>query len=185
MNDPHGIIVFGANGSGKTTFGRELARILGFKHMDHGDYAFEESEIPYSSPRSKDECVELMLSEIERHGSFVLSAVTGDFGEKITRFYEFAVYISAPHELRIKRIGQRANDQHGDRVREGGDMYEQQVKFANFAAARSLERIEQWAKTLVCPVISIDGAVDWRINAADTASRFNKLIIESGCVLKC
>ena len=46
MNKSHGIIVFGANGSGKSTFGRELARVLNFKHMDIEDYYFEKSEIP-------------------------------------------------------------------------------------------------------------------------------------------
>ena len=40
MNQPHGIVIFGANGSGKTTLGRELAHMFGFKHIDHEDYAF-------------------------------------------------------------------------------------------------------------------------------------------------
>ena len=93
MNAPHGIIVFGANGSGKTTIGRELAHILKFKHMDHEAYAFRESEIPYTDPRSNEECIELMFADIEKHRQFVLSAVTGDFGEIIPQFYRLAVYI--------------------------------------------------------------------------------------------
>jgi len=142
VSGPNGIIVFGANGSGKTTLGRELARILGFKHMDHEDYAFLESEIPYTRPRPRDECVRLMLSGIEKHGSFVLSAVTGNFGDKITQYYDFAVYMSAPHELRVKRIEWRANNQYEDRVQKGGDMYEQQLIFAGFGSSRSLDKIE-------------------------------------------
>ena len=38
MNKPHGIIVFGANASGKKTVGRELARVLNYKHIDIIDY---------------------------------------------------------------------------------------------------------------------------------------------------
>jgi len=34
MDKPYGIIVFGANGVGKTTLARELACVLGFKHVD-------------------------------------------------------------------------------------------------------------------------------------------------------
>jgi hypothetical protein len=36
-------------------------------------------------------------------------------------------------------------------------MYEQQLKFVDFVASRSLSRIEQWAETLSCPIMDIDG----------------------------
>jgi len=52
MSGPHGIIVFGANGSGKMTFGRELARILGFKHMDHEDYVLKNRKF-HTLPRAQ------------------------------------------------------------------------------------------------------------------------------------
>ena len=175
MNNPHGIIVFGANGSGKTTLGRELARILNFKHMDHEAYAFKESEIPYTAPRSNEECIELMLADIEKHRSFVISAVTGDFGEIIPQFYELAVYITAPLELRMERIEQREYDRHGERVLESGDMYESRKNFLAFAASRNLSRIDQWAETLACPIIRIDGTTNWRINAANIADKFYNL----------
>ena len=87
----HGILIFGANGSGKSTLGRELARILGFKHIDHEDYAFEESDIPYSVERPFEKCAVLMLADIEKSNGFVLSAVTGDFGDKNESLYGLAV----------------------------------------------------------------------------------------------
>jgi len=173
--EPHGIIVFGANGSGKTTLGRELARILSFRHMDIEEYYFEESEIPYTAPRSRADCLNRMLADIEKHGSFVLSSVTGDFGETIPRYYKLAVYMSAPLALRLERIKQRAYDQHGDRVRRGGDMYEQEQVFFNWAAARALSKIDEWARTLACPVIRVDGTADWRINAANIAEEYLSL----------
>lgn len=80
MDKPQGIIVFGANGAGKTTLGRELARVLHFFHMDIEDYHFEKSEIPYTVERPREDCINLMLADIKRYGSFVLSACTGDFG---------------------------------------------------------------------------------------------------------
>lgn len=171
MSKPHGIIVFGANGSGKTTLGRELARILGFKHIDHEDYAFNQSEIPYTNPCSEEECVELMLADIQKYGSFVISAVTGNFGDKIAQIYELAVYLSAPHELRMERINKREIERFGDRVLKGGDMYERQQKFYDFVANRSLSRIEQWAETLSCPVMHMDGTNDYKQTAADIVNR--------------
>ena len=172
MSRPHGIIVFGANASGKKTLGRELARILNYKFMDIIEYHFEKSEIPYTVERPREECLNLMLADIEKYRSFVLAALAGDFGDKIPQFYELAVYISAPLELRLERYKKRAYDQHGERVLEGGDMYEQTQKFYEFIALRSLSGIDKWAKTLTCPVIRIDGTLDPRANAANIAERF-------------
>jgi len=177
MNQPHGIIISGANGSGKTTLGRELARVLNFKHIDHEDYAFKESKIPYDNPRTDKECIDLMLADIEKHGSFVLTAVTCDFGEIIPHFYKLAVYISAPVKLRMERIKQREHEKFGERVHEGGDMYEQAIKFHNFVAVRPLSKIEQWVESLTCPVIRVDGTIDWRVNAVNIAKCYFDLKI--------
>lgn len=90
MCKTRGIIVFGANGSGKTTVGRELARILKYKHMDIEDYWFEKTRIPYTAVRPREECINLMLADIEKHRSFVLSAVNGEFSEAFGRFMSLA-----------------------------------------------------------------------------------------------
>lgn len=172
MNRPHGILVFGPNGSGKTTLGRELARILQFAHMDIEDYHFLPSEIPYTAVRPREECLRLLLDDIKKRRAFVLSAVTGEFGEEIPRYYELAVFISAPKALRMERIENRAKNQHGARVRHGGDMHEQHTQFTDFAANRDLSKIERYAHTLTCPVIHVDGTVDWRQNAKELAERF-------------
>jgi len=172
---PGGIILFGANGSGKTTLGRELARALNFKHMDIEGYYFHEAEIPYTKPRSREECAALMLADIHKHGFFVLTACTGDFGDEITQYYKLAVYLSAPKDLRMKRIQQRSFGQHGERVLEGGDMHEQDQGFRAWAATRDLTKIDEWAKTLACPVIHADGARAIAKNAKWIAKIYNTL----------
>jgi len=84
--------------------------------------------------------------------------------------YDLAVFMSAPLEIRIERIKQRAIKQYGERVSEGGDMYEQHLKFVDFVASRSLSRIERWAETLVCPVINVDGTK----SVSENADRFTE-----------
>ena len=172
MDKPYGIIVFGANGSGKTTLGRELAQILNFKHMDIEEYYFEKSDIPYTIARTREDCLNLLLADIEKYRSFVLSAADGDFGDIIPQFYKLGVYMSAPLELRLERIKKRAYDQHGNRILIGGDMYEQEQKFFDFVASRPLSRIDHWAETLMCPVIRIDGTINWHENASNIAKYF-------------
>jgi cytidylate kinase len=109
MNKPQGIIVSGAKVSGKTTLGRELSRILNIKRMDAEDYYFREAEIPYSDARSKIEVISLMLADIEKHRTFVISTCIGDLGDVIPQYYKLAVYIKAPYELRMERVKQRNN----------------------------------------------------------------------------
>lgn len=86
--------------------------------------------------------------------------------------YELAVFISAPIELRIKRIEQREYEKHGDRIFKGGDMYEKHMKFVDFVASRSLSKIERWGETLTCPVIRIDGTEDCHTNAVNIAEQY-------------
>jgi len=172
LDEPYGIIVFGANGSGKSTLARELANVLGFKHIDIEDYAFEESEIPYSKPRPRGKCISLMLADAEKYGKFVFSTCTGDWGDIIPKYYRLAVFVTAPYDLRMERVRKRTHDKHRERICKGGDMYKQTQKFFDFVATRPMSKIEQWAETLSCPVVHVDGTIDWRINAAMIAEEY-------------
>jgi adenylate kinase family enzyme len=171
-----GIIIFGANGVGKSTLGRALARALNFAYLEIEDYSFIESVIPYSKPRSIEESRKLLLADMTKHPSFVISAVTPDLGDEILSMLEFAILMSAPTEIRVKRVEHRAYEQFGERVREGGDLYEQESRFLNFIATRPVTKIEQWAKKLSCPVIPIDGTKDISENTEKIAEQYLSFI---------
>ncbi|MDE5858801.1 MAG: AAA family ATPase [Oscillospiraceae bacterium] len=172
-----GIIICGANGSGKTTLGKALAAVLSFKHMDIEDYYFLDSDMPYSRSRLCDEMLTLMLDDIEKYGRFVLTAVNGDFGVEITSQYKMAVYLSAPLELRMERIKRRSFEKFGERMLKGGDMFEQENNFFEFAATRSMEKTKKWLDTLHCPVIYADGTKDIADNVKMINSEWKKICI--------
>ena len=153
----HGIAIVGANGCGKTTLGKCLADLLGYKHMDIEDYYFKESAIPYANPRTREEVRDLILADIEKYNQFVLTSVNCDFGQEITALYDCVVYIEAPLEVRLERVKQRAFDKFGSRVLEGGDMYEQEQNFFNFVAARTMDQTDTWLLGMNCPVLYVDG----------------------------
>ena len=171
---PNGIVIFGANGCGKTTLGRELARILKIKHLDVEDYYFEESEIPYSKPRTKDTVIKLMLVNIEKCDSFVLSAVTGDYGDKISSMYKLGVFLSVPIDIRLERVKRRTLEQYRERVLVGGDMYEQEHGFLEFVRTRNLSIIDEWVKALTCPILHLDGTKAISENIQLISQRYNR-----------
>lgn len=53
-------------------------------------------------------------------------------------------------------------------------MYEQEQLFFEFVALRPLCRVEDWAETLTCPVIRVDGEKDWRENVVDIALQWER-----------
>lgn len=152
-----GIAIVGGNGSGKTTLGKALADHLGWKAMDVEDYYFKPSSIPYADSRTKEEVTQLLLADIKHHKRFVFSSVNCDYGPKINAFYTCVIYLRVPRDVRLARIAQRAVDKFGTRVLAGGDMYEQEQEFFQFAASRSMEKTDAWVSTLHCPVIYADG----------------------------
>lgn len=153
----YGILVFGLNGSGKSTLGKELALNLNFKFMDIEDYYFEDSQIPYSVPRTSEKCTKLLLSDIRKYERFVLSAVTGDLGSDVTSSLKLGVYISAPKEVRLIRIRQRSIERFGERVKLGGDMYDSEVAFYSMVQNRTSDKVDKWLETVSIPIIEIDG----------------------------
>ncbi|MGI5958333.1 MAG: AAA family ATPase [Massiliimalia sp.] len=173
---PDGILIFGANGCGKTTLGAQLADILGYQHLDIERYAFFESDIPYQMPRPQKDMIRLLLQDISRYGPFVLSAVKGNFGMEIVSMYRYAVFLHAPLPIRLERIEKREYKKYGNRIDPGGDLFEQHQKFKNFVASRSLEEIQLWSKKLPCPVLSVDTTRPIKENALWIASQYQHIL---------
>lgn len=155
----NGIIVMGLNGSGKSTISRELADLLNYKRMDVEDYYFLDSDIPYTNSRTHEEVKQLMLDDIRIYYNYVLSSVGCNWGSEIVATFKMAVLLHAPLEVRLERINHRELTRFGNRVLEGGDMYESQKRFHDMVASRSAEDIKKQAYSLNCPVLEIDSTL--------------------------
>ena len=157
MSRPHGIILLDANASGKSTLDRELSRALDFAHFDVEDYWFYKTDIPYTAIRPQEERNEMLLSDMKKHGSFVVSGDISGWSDEFLTMFDLAFLLAAPTEIRMKRIENREYARWGDRVCEGGDMYESQKKFREFSATRDVGLLEQRASRYSCPTLHIDG----------------------------
>ena len=160
-----GIIIFGAPGSGQTTIGRELAQQLNFQHFDLDDYHWRwDTKIPYTIFRPSEERVKHLIDDISQHSHFVMSGNMWSIRKSFESFFDMAVFITVPAEIRAERIRNRENSRWGKRILPGGDMYE-----ANEIYSRDyLDRVneydmgdqhKQWIEELPCQVLHVDGTV--------------------------
>ncbi|MCH5353857.1 MAG: AAA family ATPase [Acutalibacter sp.] len=154
-----GILLCGLNGAGKSTLGKALSEKLGFQFIDSEELFFPKinSQPDYTRPHKKEEARRLLLEEIKSRKNFVLASVTGDFGEDISSCFQYAVWVVVPKEIRMKRLRERSFSQFGDRMLPGGDLYGQEEAFFRFAGSRAENTVENWLRSLTCPVIKIDG----------------------------
>ena len=154
-----GILVCGLNGTGKSTLGKALAERLHFHFIDNEDLYFPKIDPAYiyAAPRTREEVEKLLLNEIEKHEDFVFASVKGDYGEKIDRFFQYAVLIDVPKDIRIWRVRNRSFQKFGERMLISGDFHEQEEKFFDFVEAQPENTVEEWVKSLKCPVLRFDG----------------------------
>lgn len=154
-----GIIICGLNGTGKSTLGKALAEKLRFHFIDIEDLYFPKtnSDYMYASPRTREEVAKLLLSEMKTHENFILASVKGDYGETVCSFFEYAILLEAPKNIRIQRVKKRSFQKFGNRILPSGDLYERESEFFDMVESRAEEIVEEWVKTLDCPIMRVDG----------------------------
>lgn len=154
-----GIIICGLNGTGKSTLGKALAEKLHFYFIDNEDLYFPKIDPAYiyAAPRTREEVEKLLLNEINKNENFVFASVKGDYGEIIYSFFQYAVLIDVPKDIRIERVKNRSFQKFGNRMLFGGDLYEQEERFFDLVKSRAENTVEKWIQTLNCPIIRIDG----------------------------
>lgn len=174
----NGIIIIGLNGSGKSTICRELAHLLNYKRMDVEDYYFLASEIPYTVSRTHEEVQQMIIDDIAKFHNYVLCSVNCNWDSKITDTFRLAVLLSAPLTVRMERIKHRELTRFGERVLEGGDMYELQRRFHAFVASRSEREVKEKASLLTCPILNIDATLPIGEIVEKIYDYYKKLFVE-------
>ncbi len=157
--DLMGIIICGLNGAGKSTLGKVLAEKLNFYFIDIEDLYFPKTDpnYMYASPRTREEVETILLHEMKTHENFILASVKGDYGEDIYSLIQSAILLDVPKSIRMQRVKKRSFQKFGNRMLSGGDLYEQEEKFFRLVESRDENTIEEWVRSLKCPVMRIDG----------------------------
>jgi adenylate kinase family enzyme len=154
------INVIGASGSGTSTVGRALAAALVVPHFESDDFYHGPSDPPFQNPRPATERCRMICRDLSPRENWVLSGgVTGWEPYPELDFTGF-VFLHVPTAVRIERLRRRETERFGDRIREGGDMFETHREFIAWASrydagdveGKTLARHEAYLQSQRCPV---------------------------------
>lgn len=160
------IHILGAPGSGVTTLGRALAKILNIPHFDTDDYHwFTNDALPYRRRRNPEHRRQLMRQDFEAQEQWVLSGALCGWGDVFIPQFDVVVYCWLPPEIRLARIQARELARYGaEPLASGGELHSVFEKFCSWAVAydedssniRSRAQELAWLEHLPCPVIRLE-----------------------------
>ncbi len=171
------VIICGGNGVGKSTLGNALAEKTGWVFRDIEDYYFPKTcaEYAYAVSRTEEEVVKLLYEDLKKYDNLILAAVRGNYSKEIETMFTYAIFISVPKAIRMKRVWERSYKKFGDRMLEGGDLYEKEKSFFDMIEKRSDKTVTDWLDTMNIPIITVDGTRATEDSVAEIISKLSDI----------
>lgn len=150
--------IYGASGSGTTTLGRALQEQLGYTQLDTDDYYWEPTNPPFTRKRSIEDRLLLLKGDMKKSGNVVVSGSLCGWGDELIPYFDLVIRLITPTSQRIARLKEREHQRFGNRIREGGDMHEEHIKFMKWAGeyddgdenTRSKAMHDKWEQLVSC-----------------------------------
>ncbi|MEG2909874.1 MAG: AAA family ATPase [Erysipelotrichaceae bacterium] len=158
------IHIYGASGSGTSTLGKVLQTQYGFNFLDTDDYFWELTDPPFTTKRLVEDRIKLLKKDIIQSNDVVICGSLCGWGDEFIPYFDIVIRLVSSTEMRIKRIEKREFQRFGARILEGGDMYEEHIKFIKWASEydngdssmRSKVMHDEWQKLLECKHITLN-----------------------------
>ena len=107
----------------------------------------------------------MIFEKIRTLDQVVLCGPLVDWGDELIKEFTLAVRLDTETKVRLHRIKEREYEKFGARILPEGDMYEQHLRFLEWAGKydtgsahmRSREKHDQWQKLLPCPQLNLSG----------------------------
>ncbi|HCA28648.1 MAG TPA: shikimate kinase [Ruminococcaceae bacterium] len=159
------IHIVGASGAGTTTLGQALEREYGYKWLDTDGFFWMPTDPPFVKSLPHEERVKLLTAAMEEHPKCVISGSLCGWGDAFIPKFDLVIFVDTPTDIRIKRLERREFERFGERIRKGGDMYENHVGFIEWAKSydtnnppeRCRKLHEEWFEKLSYPLLRVDG----------------------------
>jgi len=162
------IHIYGASGSGTSSLGKKLASKLNYQFMDTDDYFWLDTDPKYTNKRDVNERLDMMNKDIDNYQNVVISGSLNGWGNPLIKRFDLVIRLVVDSNIRIERLKQREYERFGNRIKEGGDMYETHLSFIKWAKQyddgpinmRSKLSHDDWHNKLNCKKMILDGSKD-------------------------
>ena len=162
------IHILGASGSGVTSIGKAISKRFGHFFIDSDICYWQPTDPPFTTARPIDERQRIVAEGISKHKKCVISGSLCGWGDLFIPKFDLVLYVDLASETRIKRLVASEFETFGERIRPGGDMYQQHKDFLEWAARYDTSGLQQrsrklhmeWLKKISCRIINIDGSLD-------------------------
>ena len=175
------LLLTGYLGSGKTTLGKKLAEVLGYPFFDVDEFIwrFDTPEL-YTVMYSREEKISRLQDAIAPYDHFVMAGSMSSFHEYFDKYFAMMVLLYAEPDIRVERVKKREVQRFGDRVAEGGDMYESNLQFLDDNrryeedGSPNLKEQREWMNSLSCIRLELDGTKSIDENILVVSKAWNK-----------
>lgn len=156
------IHIMGAAGSGTSTLGNSLGKVLPHIHLDTDDYFWISK---FTKQRPVPERIAKLKRKMLYSEQWILSGAVAGWGDCFKPYFDLVIFLWIPTEIRLERLQQREMERYGKEALPGGIKYEESKTFLEWASlydragmeVRSKTLHEQWMTGLTCPILRIEG----------------------------
>ena len=175
-----GIMIIGPSGCGKTTLGRQVAEMLEYPYLDVDEYIwrFDTPEL-YTVMYSREEKSSRLKEALAPYENFVMAGSMSSFHEEFDPYFGMMVFLYADPDIRVSRIKERSIQRFGNRVMEGGDMFQGNLDFLESNrryesnGSPNLKEQREWMNSLICIKMELDGSDSIENNASLIVKAWN------------
>jgi adenylate kinase family enzyme len=161
------ILVMGAAGSGKSTLGAALAKVLGYRYADTDDMCWAPSDPPFTKKRDREEQLRLLKATLNGNECCIVSGSFSGWGDRISADYDAVIWLVTSVGVRLERLRAREAQRYGEAILPGGKQHGAHEAFMTWAASyetrteegRCLSRDMAWFDAQRCPALRLDGAL--------------------------
>ncbi|WP_303318797.1 AAA family ATPase [Flavivirga abyssicola] len=166
------ILIFGASGSGTTTFGKKIEGRTDFKHLDVDNYYWKKTNPPYQEKTPLIERNKNLKIDFEKFENIVVSGSMVSWGKEWETAFDLAVFIQLENTERMERLKKRENQRYGKKLLTDTKIQQNSKAFLEWAnqyenpnfQGRTLKIHNNWIELLDCKVLRLNGANDLNDN---------------------
>ena len=162
------ILILGASGSGQTTLGQALAKLLAFEFLDADDFYWLPTAPAYQEKRDTESRLSAILQAMRSKSVVIAGSVLG-WGSALEDNFDLIIFLSLETKIRLQRLRIREQQELGV-VDEAFITWASEYENPHFYS-RNRAKQEQWLADQRAKVITIAGdlSVQQRLDIAQLA----------------